>query len=208
MLPRFYPIVDTQLLDRRGFDAMLYAATLIDEGARILQIRHKARLTRSAFELITRIRTRAHDAGVLCIINDRADVAAILNAGLHLGQDDLPPALARRVAPSALTGFSTHNEAQAARAAHEPIDYLAIGPVFETSTKDNPDPVIGTSGVTAVRKITHLPLVAIGGITAESAPQVLAAGAASIAVIGDLAPEGLTLDILRERIRIWLEATK
>ena len=187
---------------------MLFASTLIAEGARILQIRHKAPLTRSAFDLITRIRTRALDSGVLCIINDRADLAAILNAGLHLGQDDLPPASARRVAPAALIGFSTHNEAQAARAAHEPIDYLAIGPVFQTSTKLNPDPVIGPAGVSAVRKITHLPLVAIGGITAQSAPQVLAAGASSIAVIGDLAPEGLSLDLLRERIRIWLQATK
>lgn len=208
MLPRFYPIVDTLLLDKRGFEPERFAATLIDEGARILQIRHKAPLTRFAFELMQRIRTRALDAGVLCIINDRADVAALLNAGLHLGQDDLPPASARRVAPSALIGFSTHNEAQAARAAHEPIDYLAIGPVYQTSTKENPDPVIGTSVISAVRNITHLPLVAIGGITAESAQQVLAAGASSIAVIGDLAPEGLTLDILLERIRIWLQATK
>jgi thiamine-phosphate pyrophosphorylase len=208
LLPRFYPIVDTLLLDKRGFEPERFAATLIDEGARILQIRHKAPLTRFAFELMQRIRTRALDAGVLCIINDRADVAALLNAGLHLGQDDLPPASARRVAPSALIGFSTHNEAQAARAAHEPIDYLAIGPVYQTSTKENPDPVIGTSVISAVRNITHLPLVAIGGITAESAQQVLAAGASSIAVIGDLAPEGLTLDILLERIRIWLQATK
>lgn len=180
----------------------------MDEGARIIQIRHKAPLTRSAFELMGRIRTRAHGAGVLCIINDRADVAAILNAGLHLGQDDLPPASARRVAPGALIGFSTHNEDQAARAAHQPIGYLAIGPVYQTSSKQDPDPAVGPAGVSAVRKLTHLPLVAIGGITAETAAHVLASGADSIAVIGGLAPDGLTLDILRQRIRIWLQATK
>lgn len=208
MLPRFYPIVDTALLDKRGFDAGLFAATLIEEGAHILQIRNKAPLTRAAFELMERIRTRAAGAGVLCVINDRADVAALLNAGLHLGQDDLPPALARRVSPASLIGLSTHNEAQAARAAHEPVDYLAIGPVFRTSTKENPDPVVGLEGVTAVRNLTHLPLVAIGGITAENAPGVLGAGADSIAVIGDLAPEGLNVEILRERIRIWLQATR
>lgn len=196
------------LLAQRGFDAECFAATLIDEGVRLLQIRHKSALTREAFQTMERIRARAFDAGVLCIINDRADLAAIFNAGLHLGQDDLPPALARRVAPAALIGLSTHNEAQAAHAAYEPVDYLAIGPVFQTSSKQKPDPVVGTAGIIAVRKLTHLPLVAIGGITAGQAQDVLAAGADSIAVIGDIAPEGLTPEILRNRIRTWLQATK
>jgi thiamine-phosphate pyrophosphorylase len=208
LLPRFYPIVDTALLDQRGFDARRFAAILIDEGARMLQIRHKGPLTRTAFELMEQIRTLAAGAGVLCVINDRADVAALLNAGLHLGQDDLPPALARRVSPASLMGLSTHSEAQASHAAHEPVDYLTIGPVFPTATKHNPDPVVGLEGIRSVRKLTHLPLAAIGGITAENAAEVLGAGADSIAVIGDLAPEGLTEDILRERTRIWLQATR
>lgn len=208
MLPKFYPIIDTALLGKRGFDAGRFAAVLVDEGARILQIRHKGHLTREAFDMMERISGLAADAGALCIINDRADIAALLNAGLHLGQDDLPAALARRVAPASLIGLSTHNEAQAARAADEPVDYVAIGPVFRTATKQNPDPVVGLEGVGAVRNLVRLPLVAIGGIAAGNAREVLDAGADSIAVIGDLAPEGLTEDVLRERTRIWLQATR
>ncbi len=208
LLPRFYPIVDTALLERRGLDAERVAALLIEEGAGILQIRHKGALTRQAFERMGRIRTRCATGGTLCIINDRADVAALLGAGLHLGQDDLPPELARRVAPAALMGLSTHNELQAARGAREPVDYLAIGPVFATATKENPDPVVGLDGVKRVRALTHLPLVAIGGITVETAVGVLEAGADSVAVIGDLTPEGLSENIVRERIRLWLQATK
>jgi thiamine-phosphate pyrophosphorylase len=208
LLPRFYPIVDTALLDRRGFDAERFAALLIEEGAGILQIRHKGTLTRQVFQLMERIRARCAAAGTLCIINDRADVAALLGAGLHLGQDDLPPMLARRVAPAALTGFSTHNELQAARGAREPVDYLAIGPVFGTATKENPDPVVGLDGVKRVRALTHLPLVAIGGITVDTVAEVIAAGADSVAVIGDLMPAEMTETALRGRMRQWIEATK
>jgi thiamine-phosphate pyrophosphorylase len=208
LLPRFYPIVDTALIERRGLDAERVAALLIDEGAGILQIRHKGALTRDAFRLMERIRIRCTAAGTLCVINDRADVAALLGAGLHLGQDDLPPNLARRVAPAALMGLSTHNETQAARGAREPVDYLAIGPVFATGTKENPDPVVGLDGVSRVRALTHLPLVAIGGITLESAAAVFEAGAGSVAVIGDLMKEGATEPAVRERIRAWIQATK
>ncbi len=208
LLPRFYPIVDTALLERRGLDAERFAALLVEEGAGILQIRHKGTLTRQVFGLMGRIRARCAEAGTLCIINDRADVAALLGAGLHLGQEDLPPALARRVAPAALIGLSTHNEAQAVRGVREPVDYLAIGPLFATGTKENPDPVVGLDGVKRVRALTHLPLVAIGGITVETAAAVLEAGADSVAVIGDLAPEGRSETTVRERIRLWLQATK
>lgn len=147
-------------------------------------------------------------SGALCVVNDRADVAALLDAGLHLGQDDLPPSLARKVAPAALTGLSTHNDVQAIRAAREPVDYLAIGPVFETASKENPDPVVGLDGVRRIRALTHLPLVAIGGITTDRAPQVLEAGADSIAVIGDLLPEEFTEAVIGERIKSWTQATK
>jgi len=160
------------------------------------------------YQAMEQIRSRCAEGGAICIINDRADVAALLGAGLHLGQDDLPPALARKVAPAALTGLSTHNEAQAERAAQEPVDYLAIGPVFTTGTKENPDPVVGLDGVKRARALTHLPLVAIGGSTVESAAAVLDAGADSVAVIGDLAPEAMTEATVRERIRAWIQATK
>lgn len=207
LLPRFYPIVDTGLLEKRGYSPVRFAAVLIEEGARILQLRNKGPLTRQAFGLLGEIRALCAQGGALCIINDRADVASLLDAGLHLGQDDLPPALARRVAPAALTGLSTHNELQAARGAREPVDYLAIGPVFETATKENPDPVVGLEGVRRVRTLVHLPLVAIGGITVDRAPQVIEAGADSIAVIGDLAPEMMTESAVRERVKAWIQAT-
>lgn len=196
------------LLDRRGFGAPRFAGLLIEEGARILQIRHKGALTRLVYQAMEQIRSRCAESGAICIINDRADVAALLGAGLHLGQNDLPPALAHKVAPAALTGLSTHNEAQAERAAQEPVDYLAIGPVFTTGTKENPDPVVGLDGVKRARALTHLPLVAIGGITVDRAAEVLEASADSIAVIGDLAPEAMTEAAVRERIRAWIQATK
>lgn len=208
MLPRFYPIVDTALLERRGVDAERFASLLFEEGAGILQIRHKGALTRQAFELMGRIRAMCAEAGTFCIINDRADVAALLGAGLHLGQDDLRPELARLVAPAALMGLSTHSELQAERGAREPVDYLAIGPVFATGTKENPDPVVGLDGVKRVRALTHLPLAAIGGITVESAAAVLEAGADSVAVIGDLLAAGTSETAVRERIREWMQATK
>lgn len=208
LLPRFYPIVDTGQLARRGFDPARFAGILIAEGARILQIRHKAALTREAFETMERIRGLCAASDALCIINDRADLAALLDAGLHLGQDDLPPSLARRVAPTAFLGLSTHNELQLAKAALEPVDYLAIGPVFATLTKEKPDPAVGLEGVRRARELTHLPLAAIGGITAERAPEVFGAGADSIAVIGDLLPEEMTEAALRDRIKAWIQATK
>jgi thiamine-phosphate pyrophosphorylase len=208
LLPRFYPIVDTGLLAGLGFDPLRFSGLLLEEGARILQVRHKGALTRGAFQLMERIRSLCAEAGAMCIINDRADVAALLDAGLHLGQEDLPPAMARRVAPAAFTGLSTHNKAQAGSGSREPVDYLAIGPVFATGSKQNPDPLVGLEGVGRVRDMVSMPLVAIGGITLERTLAVLEAGADSVAVIGDLTAGGTSEEIIRERIRLWLQATK
>ncbi len=123
------------------------------------------------------------------IINDRVDIALALGApGVHLGQDDLPPEAARKLlGDEAIIGYSTHNVAQAIAAANLPIDYIAIGPIFETGTKKNPDPVVGLDGLRAVRDaIGDRALVAIGGITVENAPSVIEAGANSVAVISAL----------------------
>jgi thiamine-phosphate pyrophosphorylase len=134
---------------------------------------------------------RARRAGATLIVNDRADVAALSRAhGVHVGQDDLSPALARQVVGvEAIVGLSTHTEAHVEAALAEPISYLAIGPVFATTSKAQPDPVVGLGGVAraaARAGPSGVPVVAIGGITLDRASDVLAAGASSVAVISDL----------------------
>jgi thiamine-phosphate pyrophosphorylase len=188
-LPPFYPIIDT----------VPAAEALLEAGARILQFRHKGLFSRQAFEDASRIAALCRSAGALFVVNDRADVALLLNAALHLGQDDLAPSDARRILPAAsVIGFSTHNEQQLRAADAEPVDYLAIGPIFATASKHNPDPVVGIDGLRTLRALTKKPLVAIGGITRESAPQVFEAGADSIAVVGDLMPD------VRARAEEWI----
>jgi thiamine-phosphate pyrophosphorylase len=137
------------------------------------------------------------------VVNDRADVARLLDAGLHLGQDDLPVAAARRVTGARTRiGFSTHNEAQLRNAPAE-ADYFAIGPVFATGSKANADPVVGLEKLREYRRLSAKPVVAIGGITLDNAGHVIDAGADSVAVIGGLYPDPLTPARLRERIQAW-----
>ena len=177
---------------------------MLEAGARILQIRHKMPWTREIFEQAQRVVRLCEQAAVPLIVNDRADIALLLNAGLHLGQEDLPPRDARRLVGAAMCiGFSTHNAAQLTAAAHEPIDYLAIGPIFATQSKHNPDPVVGVDRLRAWRGLTDKPLVAIGGITRENAQSVLTAGADSVAVIADLCPADGSAASITERFRDW-----
>ena len=198
MLPAFYPVLDTEVLARRGIGVLSAAETLVDAGAKILQFRHKGFFSRAVFEEASRVAELCRTANALFVMNDRADMAVLLNAALHLGQDDLAPADARRILPAAsLIGFSTHNEQQLRAGDREPVDYLAIGPIFATGTKQNPDPVVGLDRLRALRPLTSKPLVAIGGITRQTAPAVLAAGADSVAVIGDLYPD-------RAQVQEWL----
>jgi thiamine-phosphate pyrophosphorylase len=188
-LPAFYPIIDS----------VPAAEALLEAGARILQFRHKGVFSRSIFEDASRIAELCRSAGALFIINDRADIAILLGAGLHLGQDDLAPSDARRIMPAgSIIGFSTHNEQQLRAADAEPVDYLAIGPIFATGSKLNPDPVVGLDRLRTLRLLTHKPLVAIGGITRELAPKVFDAGADSAAIIGDLLPN------VRARAKEWI----
>jgi thiamine-phosphate pyrophosphorylase len=184
-LPAFYPVLDADRVN-----AVETAEALLEAGARILQFRHKSFFSRRAFEEASRISELCRRAGAMFVVNDRADVAKLLDAALHLGQDDLAPADARRILPApGIIGFSTHNEQQLLAGNLEPVDYLAIGPIFPTRSKLNPDPVVGLDRLRALRRLTPKPLVAIGGITRELAPQVFEAGADSIAVISDLFPK-------------------
>jgi thiamine-phosphate pyrophosphorylase len=146
----------------------------------------------------------ARRLGVQIIINDRVDIAIAVKAdGVHLGQDDLPPDQARRLlGESRVIGFSTHVVSQALAADAAAIDYLAIGPIFQTSTKDNPDAIVGLETVTEVRRLVSTPLVGIGGITLQTARAVIDAGADSVAVISDL----LSAGDITERTRRFIDS--
>jgi len=198
LLPRVYPILDTGLLARHGIAPAAAAEAVLNAGAQILQLRHKAFFLRADYEVAQSISDLCRQAGALFVINDRADIALLLGAALHLGQEDLPPAAARVLSNEMAIGFSTHNEHQLLAGDREPVDYLAIGPIFATGSKENPDPVVGLEELRRLRPLTRKPLVAIGGITRAQAGKVWQAGADSIAVIGDLLPE------IGERTMEWL----
>lgn len=185
-LPKLYPITDRRL---SGLTHAEQVARLCEGGARVVQLREKHLSPREFYAEAAEALRVARSFGAKLIINDRADVALVVGAdGVHLGQEDMPPEAARMVlGKGKIVGFSTHSVEQAVAAARLPVDYIAIGPVFDTSTKENPDPVVGLEGVRLVREAVGLmPLVAIGGITSASAPSVLEAGADSVAVIGAL----------------------
>lgn len=203
-LPRVYPIADTGSLARFGMAPEAFAAALAEGGATLIQFRHKGHFSRNVFETLK----RACALGIPVMVNDRADVALMFGAGVHVGQDDLPPLLARGLVGEKIVGFSTHNAEQLAAGDREPVDYLAIGPVFSTGSKENPDPVVGVDALPELRRLTDKPLVAIGGITRATAPRVWAAGVDSIAVIGDLLPEVATHRAVRERMEEWLNLSK
>jgi thiamine-phosphate pyrophosphorylase len=203
-LPRLYPILDTGTLAARGFPAERAAAAFLEGGAGILQFRHKDHISRAVFESAREIARMCREAGALFIVDDRADIAMLLEAGLHLGQDDLAPCDARRLmGPDALIGFSSHNAQQIRGAGGEPVDYVAFGPVFATASKRNPDPVTGIETLKECRALVDKPLVAIGGITRATAAGLLAAGADAVAVISDLLPADLSSQSLRERMEKW-----
>jgi thiamine-phosphate pyrophosphorylase len=203
-LPRVYPILDSEALSTRRMTLPAAAAAFLDGGAGILQIRHKGHWTREIFAASQEVARLCRETGALCIVNDRADMAMLLDAGLHLGQDDLPPREARRLmGPEAVIGYSSHNPAQLCAAGGEPVDYVALGPIFGTASKSNPDPVTGVAEVERCRPMLEKPLVAIGGITLANAADVWRAGADSLAIIAGLLPENATSWSLRERMEEW-----
>jgi thiamine-phosphate pyrophosphorylase len=205
-LPPLYAICDADVSERFGWTLVDVAAACLDGGARVLQIRAKRASSRWLIDATEAVVGRAEGAGALIIVNDRADIARLAGAGgVHLGQDDLRPADARPIVGAAsCIGLSTHTPAQIAGAALEPIDYLAVGPVFETATKATGHDAVGllrVSAASAAAAGRQLPLVAIGGITLDRAADVLRAGAQAVAVISDL----LTTGDPRARVRAYLD---
>jgi thiamine-phosphate pyrophosphorylase len=208
-LPRVYPILDTDSLERRGIDLTVAAGAFLEGGAGILQIRHKSHWSRDLFTAAREVTRLCREAGAHLIINDRADFAALLEAGLHLGQDDLTPRDARKViGTEAIVGYSSHNAAQLVKAAGEPVEYVAFGPVFSTASKLRPDPTVGVDEVRQCRSLLEKPLVAIGGIALENASSVWAAGADSVAVIAGMLPAEASARALRERMEEWQRLAK
>ena len=221
-LPPLYPIIDFSCFATNPDPIMAivrYAEELIAAGATLIQLRDKSLAsdanqlgqptqenpTRRFLSCAREVRRVMLDKATL-IINDRVDLCLAADAdGVHLGQDDLSPESARRIfdqvkdGKARIIGYSTHNLTQVIEADALPIDYIAIGPVFATGSKANPDPVVGLEGVRQARGVTKKPLVAIGGITRQNCSQVKAAGADAVAVISDLleSPAKAVADFLR-----------
>jgi thiamine-phosphate pyrophosphorylase len=166
---------------------------MLEGGARFIQLRAKDLASGPFLALCDEVVELSRSYGALVIVNDRADLALLSKAsGVHVGQDDLPPGASRRLlGADAIVGYSTHTPSQIEAAVREPVSYVAVGPVFGTHTKATGYEAVGLELVAeAVRQAENLPVVAIGGITLDRAPDVLAAGAASVAVIGDLLSTG------------------
>jgi thiamine-phosphate pyrophosphorylase len=187
--PRLYAIVDAAFFLKTE-DLAAFAEELAAGGCTLLQYRNKSGHARVMLEQARELRRRVGGTAKL-IMNDRADLCLVAEfEGVHVGQDDLSPESVRSIiGPGRWLGVSTHNPEQMQQAGQTSADYLAIGPVFSTSRKDRPDPVVGLEGVRRARQLTRKPLVAIGGITRSNAASVIDAGADSVAVISDLLRE-------------------
>lgn len=200
VLPQLYVILDAGMLTE---PAGLTAQKLMDAGVKLLQYRAKNAGARELWAESRAIAEMARRAKCTFIVNDRPDVAYLAGAdGVHVGQDDLEVEQARKlIGPDRWVGVSTHNLEQFRQAAATSADYIAVGPIFQTSSKANPDPVVGTELLGQVRALTGKPIVAIGGITLERAADVLAAGADSVAAISDILtakdPAGMAREFIR-----------
>ena len=188
-LPRLYPIVDVGSLAARGWDVERFARELVEGGAEILQLRDKEGAPQQVLRRAEQITAAIAGTSCLPVMNDRLDLAQLAGwHAVHVGQQDLAVEAARRVfgGRELLVGLSTHTDVQVAAAEAGSADYVAIGPVFGTTTKADAEPAVGLDGVRRARALTGKPLVAIGGITRENAAAVVEAGADSVAMIGDL----------------------
>jgi len=186
-LPKLYPVIDASHFSEIG-KLVSFTEELAAAGCTLLQYRNK---NGNGRQMLEQARALRQAVGVKLIMNDRADLCLAAEFdGVHVGQDDLSPEGVRRIIGDELwLGVSTHNPKQVSEATKNPANYLAVGPVFATSSKADPDPVIGLEGVRQAKLLTDKPLVAIGGITRENCRSVFAAGADSIAVISDLLTE-------------------
>jgi thiamine-phosphate pyrophosphorylase len=194
-LPKLYAITDTQLSNYTHAEIV---QLLLAGGATFIQLRDKDISGKELLDVARECLAMTRPVGAKLIINDRVDVALTANAdGVHLGQDDLTVEEAREIlGKDKIIGLSTHSLEQLQAALQTSADYLAVGPVYDTSTKENPSPVVGLELVTAAKTLTDRPLVAIGGITVERAPAVIEAGADSVAVISALYPWPKKLDLM------------
>jgi thiamine-phosphate pyrophosphorylase len=208
ILPALTAILDADVTAAHGWTVPEAARACLNGGARLIQVRAKRVPSRALLEWCDEVATAAASFDAAVIVNDRPDIARMAGAaGVHVGQDDLSPAAARIVLGSpGIIGLSTHSREQVLAARAEPIAYLAVGPIFSTRTKDTGYEAVGLDLVrfAAVDDGTPVPVVAIGGITLERAPGILAAGASSVAIIGDLFatgdPEARTREYV-ERLR-------
>lgn len=190
-LPALYAVLDAEVAAAHGWTLPALARAVLAGGARLLQVRAKTLPSGELLAISRSVVAEAAAAGAVVIVNDRADVALAAGAsGVHVGQDDLSPSDARRiVGPERLVGISTHTSAQVAAACDSDADYIAVGPVFGTRTKQTGYDPVGLERV-GEAAATGRPVVAIGGITLGNAASVLAAGATSVAVISDLLAGG------------------
>lgn len=205
MFPPLYAILDADSLpaEDRERRCLSLAESLANAGVTLIQYRDKTGSSRVLYETGTRLSTLLSSKGAKLILNDRPDIAVLCGAaGVHVGQEDLGVEQARSICgPSRWVGVSTHNQAQLRKAIATSADYVAVGPIFGTRSKQNPDLVVGLEFIQQARQLTSKPIVAIGGITLENAAGVWQAGADSVAVINDL----LRASSPAERARQFLE---
>ena len=188
--PFVYAILDASLQGARSL-AEWVDLLAGEDRASVLQWRFKGLSDAQALEGARELRAATRERGVLLFVNDRPDIARMVEAdGVHVGQEDLDPAEVRRLLPRAIIGVSTHNRDQFEAAARSTADYIAVGPVFGTASKENPDPVVGVEFVAWAASRTSRPIVAIGGLNASNASSVARAGARGLAVIGELMRAG------------------
>lgn len=182
LLCGLYLILDAALVDQPVLEEVLREA--VEAGVRIVQYRDKTSSMKDAYRRAKRLRGLVPHGKMLFIVNDRCDLALAVEAdGVHLGQEDLPVAFARTIlGKNRVIGLSTHHADQVRAASQEDPDYLGFGPIFPTTTKADPDPVVGVEGLAPIRHLTTLPVFAIGGITSAAIPRLQAAGADGVAV--------------------------
>jgi thiamine-phosphate pyrophosphorylase len=205
-LPKLYPITDARL---SGLSHAEQVRRLSAGGATLIQLREKHLSPLEFYREAEKALSVARSTGVRLIINDRVDIALALSAdGVHLGQDDLPPEAARSLlGDEAIIGFSTHSIEQARQASRLPVDYIAIGPIYHTKSKENPDPVVGLDGLRRVRQVVGpIPLVAIGGLRPENILDVLKAGADSVACLSLLLAQPAEIESRTREILAGIEA--
>ena len=193
MFPTLQAIVDADVARHAGWPPADLARAFLDGGARFLQLRGKQLSSAAFLEWADSVMAVAHDYQALVIVNDRVDVAKLSGAnGVHVGQDDVPPADARRLlGPDAIVGYSTHSVVQIESAARAALSYIAVGPVFGTATKDTGYQAVGVDLVSVASRVAApIPIVAIGGVTLGNAHAAIDAGASCVAVISDLLTGG------------------